>query len=154
MSEGVQLERTLVLIKPDAVKRRLIGRILQRFEDKGLKIVAMKMLWLDRQLAQQHYAVHKDKPFFESLVQFITSGPLVALVLEGPDAIQQVRTMLGATDCKRAAPGTIRFDYGLSVQYNMVHASDSPETAQREIAIFFSQKEIYSYKLPTEDLIY
>ncbi len=138
-------ERTLVLIKPDGVQRLLTGRILARYEDRGLRIVGLKLVWVDRSLAEHHYAVHRDKPFFESLVEFITSGPLVALALEGPNAIAVVRTMNGATRPNEAAPGTIRGDFALETGQNLVHASDSAETAATELALWFRPGELLDY---------
>ncbi|MCX7703670.1 MAG: nucleoside-diphosphate kinase [Planctomycetota bacterium] len=143
------VERTLVLVKPDGVKRRLIGKVINRFEEKGLKIVALKMLVLSRQKAEHHYAVHKGKPFYEPLVSFITSGPIVAMVLEGESAIDVTRKLMGPTFGFDAPPGTIRGDFSLSRQFNIVHGSDSQKTADYEIPIFFSKEEILSYQ--TED---
>ena len=139
------MQRTLVLVKPDGVKRGLAGEIVSRFEKKGLKIVALKMLWMDKAVAERHYDVHRDKPFFPSLVEFITSGPIVAAVIEGRDAVNVVRGMMGATDPLQAAPGTIRGDYGTEVQENLVHGSDSEENARKEIDHFFSDKEMFSW---------
>lgn len=139
------MERTLILIKPDAVARRLTGTILARFEAKGLWLVGMKHLTMTQTLASQHYAEHASKPFFADLCQFMTSSPLVALVLEGPDAIALVRKMVGATKVMDAAPGTIRGDFALSTQQNLIHASDSPESAQREIGIWFTASELSNY---------
>jgi len=130
-------ERTLVLIKPDGVRRGLAGEVLSRIERKGLRIVAMDMRVVAKDLAETHYAEHTEKPFYGSLVEFITSGPLVALVVEGPRAIEAFRALAGATDPVKAAPGTIRGDYALEVQDNIVHGSDSPDSAEREIKIFF-----------------
>jgi len=144
------VERTLVLLKPDAVQRRLVGRIISRFEDKGLKIVGMKLMQVTRQLAERHYAEHREKPFFSELVSFITSSPIVAMVVEGPGAISEVRRLMGKTDPREAAPGTIRGDYGLSITQNLVHGSDSPESAAREIPIFFSEGEIFDYSMADE----
>ena len=138
-------ERTLVLIKPDAVQRLLTGRILSRFEERGLKIVGLKLVQVDRALAEEHYAIHREKPFFEGLVAFITSSPLVAVALEGPDAIAIVRTMVGATRPPEAAPGTIRGDFALETAQNLVHASDGPETARSELALWFRPDELVSY---------
>ena len=132
-------ERTLVLIKPDAVQRLLAGRILARYEDRGLKLVALKLMRVSTDLAERHYAVHREKPFFRGLVEFITSGPAVALVAEGERAIEAFRAVAGATDPVKASPGTIRGDYALEVGQNMVHGSDSPEAAGREIKIFFPE---------------
>jgi nucleoside-diphosphate kinase len=140
------MERTLVLIKPDAIQRGLAGEIISRLERRGLRIVAMKMMRLDQSLAHRHYAEHREKPFFPSLVRFITSAPLIACVMEGPHAIEVVRQTMGATDPKKAAPGTIRGDLGLDITHNLIHGSDSPQTAQREIALFFQEDEILSYE--------
>jgi nucleoside-diphosphate kinase len=133
----VAVERTLVLIKPDAVQRSLAGEILGRFERRGLKVVDGKLLTVDRGLAEEHYAEHAEKPFFGELVEFITSAPTLALVLEGEGAIGVVRTTMGATNPADSAPGTIRGDLALSMPDNLVHGSDSPESAQREIALWF-----------------
>ena len=129
--------RTLVLAKPDAVQRGLTGEIISRIERKGLKIVALRMLQMDRSMAGRHYAVHEGKPFFADLVDFITSGPIVAAVVEGEKAVEVVRTMMGDTDPKKAAPGTIRGDFGLDIGQNLIHGSDSEENARKEISIFF-----------------
>jgi nucleoside-diphosphate kinase len=136
------VERTLVLIKPDAVERRLAGRILDRFEQRGLTIRAAKLLRVDRELAERHYAEHREKPFFGELVDFITSASTLALVLEGEGAIATVRATMGATDPANAAPGTIRGDFALSMPDNLVHGSDSPESAEREIALWFADHDI------------
>ena len=138
-------ERTLVLIKPDGVQRLLVGRILERYESRGLKLVALKLVQVDRALAERHYAVHRERPFFGGLVDFITSAPLVALALEGPDAIAIVRTINGATRPNQAAPGTIRGDFALETAQNLVHASDSPETAAAELAMWFEPAELHEY---------
>jgi len=132
------IQRTLVLVKPDAVRRGLIGEVLSRIERKGLRIVAMDLRTIDADLAGTHYAEHVGKPFFEPLVRFITSGPLVALVIEGPRAIEAFRGLAGATDPVKATAGTIRGDHALDVQQNIVHGSDSPDSAEREIKIFFA----------------
>ena len=136
------VERTLVLVKPDGVRRGLIGEVISRFERKGLKIKALKMVWLDKSKAEEFYSVHKDKPFFNNLVEFITSGPIVAIVLEGDSAISVVRLMIGATDGRKAAPGTIRGDFALDIQDNVVHASDSEESFKREFNVLFSEEEV------------
>ncbi len=143
-------QRTLVLLKPDAVQRRLMGEIISRFEKKGLKIVGMKMLWLSRERAEKHYEVHKGKPFYESLLDYITSGPIVAMVLEGDNAIDVVRRMMGKTNGAEAEPGTIRGDFSMSIQNNLVHGSDSEESAAREIPIFFSEEELLDYRVVDE----
>lgn len=132
-------ERSLVLVKPDGVSRGLIGEVISRIERKGMSIVALDLRTLDRETAETHYAEHREKPFFGSLVDFITSGPLVALVVEGPRAIEAFRALAGATDPVKAAPGTIRGDFALEVQNNIVHGSDSPESAEREIKFFFPE---------------
>ena len=131
------MERTLILVKPDAFARGLTGEIIARFENKGLKIVAMRHMQVTEDLATQHYAEHEGKPFFGELVEFITSGPLVALVLAGEEAIRAARQVIGATNPLEAAPGSIRGDYAIAVGQNMVHGSDSPESGQREAALFF-----------------
>lgn len=131
------MDRTLVLVKPDAYQRGLTGEIIMRFERKGLRLCALKRMQLSREIAEAHYAEHHGKPFYEPLVDFITSGPLVALVLEGREAVSLVRAMVGATDPLKAAPGSIRGDLGIETKRNLVHASDSPESAEREISIFF-----------------
>ena len=138
-------ERTLVLVKPDGVQRLLVGRIVGRFEERGLKLVALKLMRVDRALAERHYAVHRGKPFFEGLLDFITSGPLVALALEGPNAIALVRSMVGATRPHEAAPGSIRGDLAVETAQNLVHASDGPETAASELALWFSPGELLDY---------
>ena len=138
-------ERTLAIIKPDAVQRRLIGDIIARFEQKGLRIVAMKMIHIDRPLAERHYAVHKGKPFYEDLLAFITSGPVVVVVLEGTQAIRALRGLMGATNPLDATPGTIRGDFATEITFNLVHGSDAPETAQHEIDLFFVPEEFVSY---------
>jgi nucleoside-diphosphate kinase len=139
-------ERTLVLVKPDGVQRLLTGRILARFEERGLKVVGLKLVAVDRDLAERHYAVHRDKPFFVGLVDFITSSPLVAVALEGPNAIAVVRTMVGATRPHEAAPGTIRGDFALETAQNLIHASDGPETATAELALWFEPGELLEYE--------
>ena len=138
-------ERTLVLVKPDGVQRLLVGRILARYEERGLRIAGLKLMAVDRDLAERHYAVHSAKPFFGGLVEFITSGPLVAAVLEGPNAIAVVRAMNGATRPHEAAPGTIRGDFALETAQNLVHASDSAETAATEIDLWFGGAELLDY---------
>jgi nucleoside-diphosphate kinase len=129
--------RTLVLVKPDGVRRGLTGEIVSRIEKKGLRIVALRMLQMDEALARRHYAVHEGKPFFNDLVDFITSGPVVAMVLEGEKAVDVVRTMMGDTDPKKSAPGTIRGDLGMDIGQNLIHGSDSEENARKEIDLFF-----------------
>ena len=140
------LQRTLLLVKPDGVQRQLVGRVLTRFEERGLKLVGLKLVAVDRALAEQHYAVHREKPFFKGLVEFITSGPLVAAALEGPNAIAIVRAMNGATRPHEAAPGSIRGDFAVETAQNLVHASDSPETAAFELELWFRPDELVSYR--------
>lgn len=142
----MQKERTFAMIKPDAVQRGFVGEIISRFEKKGIKIVAMKLVAVDRKLAEKHYGVHKGKPFFEPTVQYITSSPVVAMVLEGVNVIEMVRGMTGATDPQKAAMGTIRGDYGQFIGRNIIHASDGKETASFEIGLWFSEEEIAAYK--------
>ena len=139
-------ERTLVLFKPDCLQRRLAGRLLSRIEEKGLKIVAMKMLAITTELAAEHYAEHVEKPFYPLLEEFITGGPVIALVAEGPESIRVVRDLIGSTNGRDAAPGTVRGDFGLSRQMNLVHGSDSPEAAAREIPIYFGDDELLDYE--------
>lgn len=148
------MERTFVMIKPDGVQRGLVGEIIRRYEQKGFKIVAMKLMQVTRELAEKHYAEHKGKPFFEGLVSYITSGPVVAMVLEGKGVIAAVRAMNGATNPAHAAPGTIRGDLAIEVGRNVVHGSDSPESAEREIAIYFQEEELCSYKKIDEEWLY
>ena len=139
------MERSLVLIKPDAIQRGLVGTIISRLEKVGLKLVAMKMLHLDKALAQRHYAIHKDKPFFDSLVNYITSAPILAIIFEGKKAVEVIRKTMGATDPAKAEAGTIRGDFGLDIEHNTIHGSDSMETATEEIKLFFGEDEIFSY---------
>jgi len=143
------MQRTLILIKPDGVQRRLVGAILQRFEQKGLRLVALKLMQASRDLAEKHYAVHKGKPFYESLLTFLTGGPTVAMVWEGREAVTVARTLMGVTDGTKAPPATIRGDYALSVQNNLVHGSDSVENASLEIGLWFQTEELVSYT-PTD----
>jgi len=139
------MERSLVLIKPDAIQRGLAGVIICRLERRGLKLVAMKMLQMDKTLAQRHYAIHQGKAFFNDLVEFITSSPIIAAVFEGEKAIEAIRQTMGGTDPAKASPGSIRGDFGLDIQQNLVHGSDSAETAKQEISLFFSPEEILDY---------
>ncbi len=139
-------ERSLILFKPDAVQRRLCGRLLSRIEERGLKIVGLKMLRVTPELSKKHYVEHVNKPFYPLLEEFITAAPVVALVVEGPEAIKVMRDMLGPTNGRNAAPGTIRGDYGVSRQMNLVHGSDGPEAAKREIAIYFRADELCDYE--------
>jgi len=139
------MERTLIIFKPDTLQRRLAGRILQRFDDKGLTIAAMKLMRISRDLAERHYAPHKGKPFYPGLIDYITSGPVVVLVLSGPRAIEISRTLMGKTFGYEAAPGTIRGDFGASRSYNLIHGSDAPESAATEIALYFTDDELLEY---------
>lgn len=148
------MERTYVMVKPDGVQRNLVGEIITRFEKKGFKIAALKMLQLDRAMAEKHYAEHIGKPFFEALASYITSGPVVAMVLEGKDVVATARAMNGATNPANAGPGTIRGDFAIEVGRNVIHGSDSVESASREIAIYFSEKEICEYKKVVDSWIY
>jgi nucleoside-diphosphate kinase len=138
------MERSLVLIKPDAMQRSLAGVIISRLEKRGLKIIGMKLLQMDKTLAQKHYAIHKDKDFFNDLVEFITSTPIIAAVFEGERAIEAIRQTMGATDPLKASSGSVRGDFGLDIQQNLVHGSDSAENAEREIGLFFSPGEIFN----------
>ncbi len=139
------MERTLIIIKPDAVQRGLIGEIITRFERRGLRIAAMKLIHIDQALAERHYAIHKGKPFYEALIQYITSSPVVVMALEGNDAIEIARRTMGATKPAEAAPGTIRADFGLEIGRNLVHGSDGPDTAASEVPLFFAKGEVVSY---------
>ena len=141
-----ELQRTLLLVKPDGVQRQLVGRVLTRFEERGLKLVGLKLVQVDRALAEEHYAVHREKPFFAGLVEFITSGPLVVAALEGPNAIAIVRAMNGATRPHEAAPGSIRGDFAVETAQNLVHASDSEENAAAELALWFRPEELLNYE--------
>lgn len=143
-------ERTLVLCKPDAVQRSLVGPIIARLEAKGLRIVALKMLRIEPALARRHYEAHREKPFYPQLEAFITSSPVVAMVLEGDQAVEIVRRLMGPTDSVQALPGTIRGDYGISLTKNLVHGSDSQTSAHREISLFFAEDELHDYTLCTE----
>ncbi len=147
-------ERSFVMLKPDAVLRRLMGTVLTRFEERGLKIVAAKMMEISEDLAKEHYGEHKEKPFFNDLVSYITSAPVLAMVIEGDECISLIRKMVGATNPKEADLGTIRGDYALDTGRNIIHASDSSASAKREIALFFNDSEINEYSLPDESLIY
>ncbi len=149
------MERTLVLLKPDAVQRGLVGQIVARFESKGLKLIGMKLRRFDEALLRRHYAVHQGKPFYEGLLRFMGSGPVVAIALEGKDAIAATRALMGKTNCAEAAPGTIRGDLGMSVSYNLVHGSDGPESAKKELSLFFpAADEIVSWTPSGEAWVY
>ena len=140
------MERTLVLLKPDVLQRGIAGRIISRLEDRGLKIVGMKLLKMDMDLAKVHYEAHVDKPFFPGMAGFMTSSPIVAMAIEGPNAVEAVRATMGATDPQNAAPGTIRADMSLDIGRNLVHGSDSPQAAERELGVFFANGEIVDYE--------
>jgi nucleoside-diphosphate kinase len=140
------MERTLVIIKPDAVQRGLIGPVLTRLERRGLRFAAMKLIHITPELAARHYAVHQGKPFYDGLIEFITSGPVVVAVIEGPDAIDTVRKTMGATNPAQAESGTIRADFGLEIGRNLVHGSDGPDTAAYEIPLYFAEEDILNYE--------
>ena len=148
------MEKSLVLIKPDAIQRGLAGEIISRLERKGLKIVAMKMLYMDKSLAQRHYAIHKGKAFFDDLVNFITSSPVIAIIFQGKNAVKIIRHMMGETDPVKAYSGTIRGDFGIDIGHNLVHGSDSPENASKEIDLFFSAEEIFNYDRELDIWVY
>ena len=148
------MEHTLVIIKPDAVQRGLIGEIITRFERRGLRIAALKLIQIDESLARHHYAIHEGKPFYEPLIRYITSSPVVVMVLEGNDTIEIVRRTMGATNPAEAIPGTIRADFGLEIGRNLVHGSDGPETAAFETPLFFTEDEILSYGRDTDRWIF
>lgn len=148
------MERTFIMIKPDGVQRNLVGEVIRRFENKGFTLVGLKMLQPSRELAEKHYAVHKERPFFQSLVDFITSSPVVAMVWEGEGAIASARKIIGATNPLNAEPGTIRGDYGVNVGRNLIHGSDAPETAQEEIALWFGETELVSWSTTIQPWLY
>lgn len=148
------MEKTLVLLKPDALQRNLLGKIIERFEQKGLKIVGLKMMQLSDVLLDEHYAHHKDKPFFQGLKSFMKESPVVAIVLEGLEAVSVVRSMCGPTQSRQALPGTIRGDFSMSRQANIIHASDSPENSEKEVWRFFNQDELFDYKKIDFEQIY
>ncbi|MGZ6392009.1 MAG: nucleoside-diphosphate kinase [Ktedonobacterales bacterium] len=148
------MERTLIIVKPDGVQRGLVGPVLARFEARGLKFAGLKLMRISRELAERHYAEHLGKPFYEGLVLYITSSPVVVGVLEGPNAIAITRTMMGATNPANAAPGTIRGDYALTVSYNIIHGSDGPESAQREVGLFFTQDELLDYERASDRWVF
>lgn len=147
------MQQTLVLLKPDCVQRRLVGRLIERFEQKGLRIAGLKLVQADRTLAGKHYAVHQGKPFYDSLLEFLTSGPTIAIVLEGREAVAVVRNLMGPTDGTKAPPATIRGDFALSIQNNLIHGSDSPENAATEIALWFKPDELLSYSVSGSEWI-
>lgn len=148
------MERTFVLAKPDAVQRSLVGEIISRLERRGLKLIGAKFLWVSRDLAEKHYAIHKGKPFYDGLIAYITSSPVMAMVWEGPQAIAAVRQTMGVTRPVEAAPGSLRHDFGLSVGRNLTHASDSPETATAEIALWFSEAELAAWQRDVDRWIF
>lgn len=148
------MERTLIIVKPDAVQRGLIGEIIARFERRGLRIIGMKFMQIDRALAARHYAIHQGKPFYEGLLDYITSAPVVVMALEGGDAIQIARNTIGATRPKEAAPGSIRGDFGLEVGRNLVHGSDSPENGEKEVALFFKPEELIAWQRDVDRWIF
>ena len=148
------MERTLIIVKPEGVQRGLIGNIITRFEQRGLKFVGLKLIHITPELAEQHYGVHKGKGFYAGLVKHITSSPVVVGVVEGPKAITIVRTSMGATNAAEALPGTIRGDYALEIGFNIVHGSDGPETAKQEINLFFKSEEFVDYSLATEQWVH
>lgn len=148
------MERTLVLAKPDAVARGLLGEIISRLERRGLRLCGMKMIWMDEDLARKHYSVHEGKPFFPDLIKYITALPIVAMVWEGPSAVAVVRQTMGATDPSKAQPGTIRGDLALDISNNLVHGSDSPESARKEISLFFQEDQLFSWKRPQDPYIF
>jgi nucleoside-diphosphate kinase len=148
------LEHSLIIIKPDGVQRGLVGEIITRFEQRGLRIAAMKLIHIDQALAERHYAIHKGKPFYEPLIQYITSSPVVVMVLEGNNVIEIARRTMGATNPAEAAPGTIRADFGLEIGRNLVHGSDGPDTAAIEVPLFFTEEEILSYGRDTDRWIF
>lgn len=146
----MSVQRTLVLCKPDAVQRGLLGRIISRFEDKGFKVAGLKMMQVDEALARTHYKEHVEKEFFSELLSFITSSPIVAMAIEGENAVEVVRVLMGVTNPQMAMPGTIRGDFGLNLTKNIVHGSDSAASAERELALFFSPEELHDYSLSSE----
>jgi nucleoside-diphosphate kinase len=148
------MERTLVIVKPDGVQRGLIGEVITRLENRGLRLVAARFQWVSMEPAEQHYAVHKGKPFYEPLLQFITAAPVMAMVWEGPDAIAAIRQSIGKTRGTEADPGTLRHDFALQARYNIVHASDSPENAETEIALWFKPEELVTWQRHIEKWIY
>ena len=147
------MEQTLILAKPDAVQRALEGEIVCRLEQRGLKLVGMKLVQMSEELASRHYAVHKDKPFYEGLINFITSAPVVAMVWEGENAVEAARATMGVTDPVKASPGTIRGDYGLDIGRNLVHGSDGPENAEKEVSLFFEKSELMNWQRDAEQWI-
>lgn len=148
------MERTFVMVKPDGVQRNLVGTIISRFENKGFKLAGLKLMQLDEATARKHYAEHVDKPFFPGLLEYITSGPVAAMVLEGKGVVEEVRKMMGKTNPKDAAPGTIRGDFGIEIGRNVIHGADSAESAVREIGIYFKEEELLSYEKIADKWLY
>jgi nucleoside-diphosphate kinase len=148
------MEKTLVLVKPDAVQRGLIGQVIQRLEDRGLKLIAGKFMQVSDELAETHYGIHKGKPFYESLLDYITSAPVMAMVWEGPNAVAAVRQTMGATNPTEASPGSIRHDFGLEIGRNLTHASDSPENGEKEVALWFDEEELVSWDRAVDEWVY
>ncbi len=148
------MERTLIIIKPDAVQRGLTGQIITRFERRGLRLAGMKLIQINRSLAEKHYAIHQGKPFYEPLIQYITSSPVVVIALEGNNAIEIARRTMGATNPAEAAPGTIRADFGLEIGRNLVHGSDGEDTAASEVSLFFNEDELLSYERDNDHWIF
>ncbi|HEX8342583.1 MAG TPA: nucleoside-diphosphate kinase [Tepidisphaeraceae bacterium] len=148
------MERTLIILKPDAVQRALVGQIVTRFENKGLQLAGMKLMVISKATAETHYAPHKERPFYTGLVRFMTSGPVVVLALQGVGAITIARNLMGATFGSKAAPGTIRGDFGVSNAYNLVHGSDSPEAAEKELGLFFKPEELLDWKPTVQEWVY
>ena len=148
------MERSLIILKPDAIQRRLIGRLIQRFEDKGLAVGGLKLMRITRELAERHYAPHKGKPFYPGLIDYITSGPVVVMVLQGERCIEIARTMMGKTFGYEAAPGTIRGDFGASRSFNLIHGSDAPESAKTEIELYFQERELLDYAPPDRSWVF
>ncbi|MGF7184203.1 nucleoside-diphosphate kinase [Desulfitispora alkaliphila] len=148
------MERTFVMVKPDGVQRNLAGKIISKFEERGYKIVGLKMMQMPQELAEQHYGEHKEKPFFQPLIQYITSGPIVAMVLEGKGVVRAARKMMGATNPQEADPGTIRGTYAVEIGRNVIHGSDSVDSAKREIELYFKPEELVSYQLAGDNWIY
>src|SRR5260370_2413125 len=148
------MERTLIIVKPEGVQRGLVGHVISRLEQRGLKLVGLKLLHITPELAEKHYGVHKGKPFYNGLVKHITSSPVVIGVVEGPKAVSVVRTTMGATNAAEAIPGTIRGDFALEIGFNIIHGSDGPETAAQEINLFFKREELLTYALVTDQWVY
>jgi nucleoside-diphosphate kinase len=148
------MERTLVLVKPDGVQRGLVGEVISRLEQRGLRLIAARFMWVSKELAEKHYAVHLGKPFYEGLIRYITSSPVMAMAWEGPNAVAAVRQTMGATRPTEAAPGTIRHDFGLTTGRNLTHASDSPENGQQEVSLWFTPTELVAWERDTDRWIF